>query len=99
MAVRYFKPLVINRIKSQATAQGMGRHSRSEVIEMGLKDLESISNYLGSVQPALFDLEQMIINDIFRDETISDGGPTDRSRLRHIWHAGSNSLEQSWIAL
>lgn len=52
MAVRYFKPLVINRIKSQATAQGLGRHSRSEVIEMGLKDLQSISNYLGSVQPA-----------------------------------------------
>lgn len=61
MAVRYFKPLVVNRIKSQAIAQGMGRHSRSEVIEMGLKDLQSISSYLGSVQPALFDLEQMII--------------------------------------
>lgn len=48
IAVRYLKPLVIHRIKGQATAQGIGRHSPSEVIEMGLKDLQSISAFLGT---------------------------------------------------
>ena len=39
--VPYLKPLVISRIKSQAKAHGMGRHSPAQVIETGLKDLRS----------------------------------------------------------
>ena len=29
-------------------SQGIGRHSKEEIFEMGLKDLKAISNYLGS---------------------------------------------------
>lgn len=86
-------------MKSQAKAQGMGRHSRNQVLEMGLKDLESISNFLGIKRSQHYSFPKMMQPYLFRDETISDGGPTDRSRLRHIWHAGSDSLEQSWITL
>lgn len=47
-AVRYLRPIVVSRVKSQVSAQGMGRHSQSEVMEMGLKDLRAISNFLGT---------------------------------------------------
>jgi hypothetical protein len=47
-AMRYVMPLVVRRIKGQASAQGMGRHSQNDVIEMGLKDLRAISDYLGN---------------------------------------------------
>lgn len=46
-AVRYLRPIVVSRVKSQVSAQGMGHHSQSEVMEMGLKDLRAISNFLG----------------------------------------------------
>lgn len=46
-AVRYLRPLVSMRMKSQASAQGIGRHSKAEVIEMGRKDLRAISSFLG----------------------------------------------------
>lgn len=42
------RPLIIHRMKEQAMAQGMGRHKKAEVIEMGLKDLKALSTYLGS---------------------------------------------------
>ena len=47
-AVRYLKPLVIKRIKSQAKAHGMGRHSPAQVVEMGMKDLRAVSAFLGT---------------------------------------------------
>ena len=47
-AVRYLKPLVISRIKSQAKAHGMGRHSPAQVVEMGMKDLRAVSAFLGT---------------------------------------------------
>lgn len=34
-------------MKSQAIGQGLGRHSEEEVIEMGIKDLQAMSHYLG----------------------------------------------------
>lgn len=40
-------PLVIKKLKGQAHGQGMGRHSEAEVIEMSVKDLRAISNFLG----------------------------------------------------
>lgn len=46
-AVRYLRPIVVSRIKSQVLAQGLGRHSQCEIMEMGLKDLRAISNFLG----------------------------------------------------
>lgn len=52
-AVRYLKPIVIGRMKSQVRAQGLGRHSPEEVIEMGLKDLRAISTFLGIYQPLI----------------------------------------------
>jgi len=46
-AMRFAMPLVVRKMKGQAAAQGMGRHSKEDVIEMGLKDLRAISDYLG----------------------------------------------------
>lgn len=46
--VRCLFPIVVRKIKGQTTSQGMGRHSKKEVIEMGLKDLKAISDYLGN---------------------------------------------------
>jgi len=40
-------PLLSRRIRNNAVAQGMGRHSEAEVYEMGAKDLRAISAYLG----------------------------------------------------
>lgn len=37
-------------MKGQASAQGMGRHSQEEVIEMGMKDLRAMSAYLGTFE-------------------------------------------------
>lgn len=50
MESRIFKlsiPLITRKIRGMAEAQGMGRHTKHEVIEMGLKDLKAISAYLG----------------------------------------------------
>lgn len=46
-ALRYVMPIVVRKMKGQASAQGMGRHSQEEVIEMGMKDLRAMSAYLG----------------------------------------------------
>lgn len=61
-AVRYLRPVVVNRVKSQVIAQGIGRHSQTEVMEMGLKDLRAISNFLGNLlQHSLLMLKTFII--------------------------------------
>lgn len=41
-------PLVIRRVKGQASGQGIGLHSKEVVIEMGMKDLKAISGFLGN---------------------------------------------------
>ncbi|KAI9557893.1 hypothetical protein GHT06_014645 [Daphnia sinensis] len=46
--LRYLMPIIVRRIKNQASAQGLGRHSKEEVIEMGMKDLRAMSAYLGT---------------------------------------------------
>lgn len=46
-AIKYLKPLVIKKIKNDAIAHGMGRHSRSEVIDMGCQDLRGLASFLG----------------------------------------------------
>ena len=35
------------RIEKAAGYQGLGRHTKDQVIEMGFKDLRALSNYLG----------------------------------------------------
>ena len=40
--------LVKRRLNSDAIGQGIGRHTKEEVYEMGLKDLRALSAYLGS---------------------------------------------------
>lgn len=47
--LRLVMPLAVRRIKGQASAQGMGRHNKEDVIEMGRKDLRAISDYLGII--------------------------------------------------
>ncbi|EFX81103.1 hypothetical protein DAPPUDRAFT_303601 [Daphnia pulex] len=43
-------PLVVKKLKGQAQGQGMGLHTEAEVIEMSVKDLRAISNFLGTKQ-------------------------------------------------
>ena len=45
--INALKPLIIRRMRNNAIAQGMGRHTQVEVYEMGVKDLKAISTYLG----------------------------------------------------
>jgi hypothetical protein len=40
-------PIMVRRVKSQTQAQGMGRHTKEEAIEMGMKDLRAMSAFLG----------------------------------------------------
>lgn len=40
-------PLAIKKLKGHAYGQGMGRHAEADVIEMSVKDLRAISNFLG----------------------------------------------------
>jgi hypothetical protein len=40
--LRLVMPLAVRKMKGQASAQGMGRHSKDDVIEMGRKDLRAI---------------------------------------------------------
>ena len=42
-------PLVAKKLKGQAHGQGMGLHTEAEVIEMSIKDLRAISNFLGKL--------------------------------------------------
>lgn len=44
---RMFVPFYSKFVNKQSVGQGMGRHTEAEVIEIGLKDLRSLSNYLG----------------------------------------------------
>ena len=37
------------QIENRAEAQGLGRHKKEEVIEMGFKDLRALSNFLGTI--------------------------------------------------
>ena len=37
----------MRRVAKQAECQGVGRHTKEEVIEMGFKDLRALSNFLG----------------------------------------------------
>jgi len=41
-------PWVKRRLNSDAIGQGIGRHTKEEVYEMGLKDLRALFAYLGS---------------------------------------------------
>lgn len=41
-------PLAIKKLKGDAYGQGMGRHAEADVIEMSVKDLRAISNFLGT---------------------------------------------------
>ena len=43
-------PLVAKKLKGQAHGQGMGLHTEAEVIEMSVKDLRAISNFLGKIK-------------------------------------------------
>lgn len=45
---RMFVPFYSKFVNKQSVGQGMGRHTEAEVIEIGLKDLRSLSNYLGT---------------------------------------------------
>jgi hypothetical protein len=40
--------LIRIQLKESAWGQGMGRHTKEEVYEMGLKDLRALSAYLGT---------------------------------------------------
>ncbi len=40
-------PIMVRKIKSQTLAQGMGRHTKEEAVEMGMKDLRAMSAFLG----------------------------------------------------
>ena len=40
-------PFVGKRWRDAAYGQGMGRHTKDEVIEMGLQDLRAMSHFLG----------------------------------------------------
>ena len=44
--INIVRPLIIRRVRNNAMAQGMGRHTQAEVFEMGAKDLRAISAYL-----------------------------------------------------
>ena len=45
--LRLMLPILVNKVKNQTIAQGMGRHSKEEAVEMGMKDLRAMSAYLG----------------------------------------------------
>jgi hypothetical protein len=45
--LRLVMPIMVRRVKSQTQAQGMGRHTKEEAIEMGMKDLRAMSAFLG----------------------------------------------------
>nr|CAH0109178.1 unnamed protein product [Daphnia galeata] len=46
--LRLMLPILVNKVKNQTIAQGMGRHSKEEAVEMGMKDLRAMSAYLGT---------------------------------------------------
>jgi len=40
-------PFIRRKVRGDAVSQGIGRHTKEEIFEMGLKDLKAMSNYLG----------------------------------------------------
>ncbi|EFX86930.1 GST-N-Metaxin-like protein [Daphnia pulex] len=46
--LRLMMPIIARKVKSQTQAQGMGRHTKEEAIEMGMKDLRAMSTFLGT---------------------------------------------------
>ena len=46
--LRMLIPLYSRNVMKQTFAQGLGRHTEVEVMEMGVKDLRSLSAYLGN---------------------------------------------------
>ena len=48
--LRLMIPRICKKMKRASCAQGMGRHTKAEVYEMGLKDLRALSTLLGKVQ-------------------------------------------------
>ena len=40
----------VENMRKQSYEQGLGRHSESEINELGLGDLEAISHFLGTLQ-------------------------------------------------
>lgn len=62
-ALTIMMPLIRKNLKLQAHGQGMGRHSEAEVIEMGIKDLRAISNFLGNLFTNIYG-EKLYLNTI-----------------------------------
>jgi glutathione S-transferase len=40
-------PLIRRRVRNALHAQGMGRHSRAEIAQLGTRSIEAIADYLG----------------------------------------------------
>ena len=45
--------LAVRRLRKAAEDHGIGRHTEVEVMEMGVKDLRTLSDYLGDSKPFL----------------------------------------------
>lgn len=41
------RPISSRNVRNQAYGQGMGRHTKDEVYEIGIKDIKAIATYLG----------------------------------------------------
>lgn len=41
-------PLIRRQVRGQAEGHGIGKHSKEEVIEMGIKDMSALSAFLGT---------------------------------------------------
>jgi len=52
--LRLMIPQICKKAERASFDQGMGRHTKAEVYEMGLKDLRALSTLLGSVFTILF---------------------------------------------
>jgi hypothetical protein len=102
--LRLVMPLAVRKMKGQASAQGMGRHNKDDVIEMGRKDLRAISDYLGiiiiiittQINPPYI---EYTYNYFPRDETLFHGRQTHRNGLRHVRLFGPISVEHAGITL
>ena len=54
LILRLMIPRICKKLERASFDQGMGRHTKAEVYEMGLKDLRALSTLLGSVFTILF---------------------------------------------
>ena len=50
LILRLMIPQICKKSERASFDQGMGRHTKAEVYEMGLKDLRALSTFLGKVQ-------------------------------------------------